>query len=120
MPVNQREVYFLPHPFDPKVPEHPHIVLSVLNANNHEQTFIAVMITTSEHYHDDYSFDLNNSMFEKPLAKEGSHVRMHLLTLALEEDRIGPCKNKMKKFFFDQLMESIGDSVFGFSFKPLS
>ena len=78
------------------------------------------MITTSTHHHDDYSFDLNSAMFEQPLAKQGSHVRMHLLTLALEEDRMGPRVNRMKKFYFDQLMESIGDLVFGFSFKARS
>jgi mRNA-degrading endonuclease toxin of MazEF toxin-antitoxin module len=118
MPINQREVYLLPHPFDTTAEAHPHIILSHRDANNHERTFIAVMITSSPRK-DDFSFDLVDDMFEKPLAKQGCHVRMHLLTLALDEDISSHLLTKMKKQYFDELMRSIGDIVFNFEFSPL-
>jgi len=118
MPPSQREVYFLEYPPPGVTGRHPHIVLSVKESNGATSTFVAAMITTSDSFYDDYSFDLTDAMFDRPLAKDGSHVRMHLVTLCLDEDRIGPPVNKMKKFHFDQLMKTIGEMVFGFDFSP--
>ena len=116
--VNQRDVYLLPHPFDREVCEHPFIVLSTNESNNHENTFVAVMITSSKEYYDDYSFDLTDEMFERPLIKSDSHVRMHLITLCLTEDISGYKKNTMKSMYFKQLMQSIGDLIFNYNFEP--
>jgi len=69
MAVEQREVYLLPFPFDSKVEDHLFIVLSAREANEYENTFIAVMITSSEQYNDDFSFQLTNDMFELSLRK---------------------------------------------------
>ena len=120
MSVNQREVYKLPHPITLEIEEgHPFIVLSVLDANNHERTFVAVMITSSEFKKDEYSFPLANEMFERDLPKPDSHARMHLMTLCLPEDIIGNRLNVMKEFYFNQLMAAIGDLVFNFNFTPI-
>lgn len=119
MAIKQREVYLLPHPFDSKVERHPFIILSSDEANEHEDTFIAVMITSSDVYRNDFSFDIRDGMFEKPLHKSGSHVRMHLLTLYLNEDITANRINIMKEFYFRQLMAAVGDLVFGCEFKPL-
>ena len=54
MPINQREVYILPHPWDNDAEKHPFIVLSCLDANNHERTFLAVMITSEPKRIDDF------------------------------------------------------------------
>jgi len=116
MAVEQREVYLLPHPFDSQVEEHPFIVLSVREANDYENTFIGVMITSSEKYQDDFSFQLTDEMFESPLGKKNSHARMHLLQLCLNEEIKGRRLNKMKPFYFRQLMKSIGDLIFHFDF----
>lgn len=119
MTVNQRDVYLLLHPFDQTVEKHPFIVLSSSESNQHESTFVAVMITSSDLYRNDYSFELNDDMFEKPLAKKGSHVRMHLLTLYLNDEIIGIKINTMKALYFKQLMATIGELVFEYQFKPL-
>ncbi|WP_217602437.1 type II toxin-antitoxin system PemK/MazF family toxin [Chitinophaga sp. GbtcB8] len=119
MAVNQRDVFLLPHPYGSNYGEpHPHIVLSILEANQHENTFIAVMVTSSEITRDDFSFTLLDEMFEKPLAKKNSHARMHLLTLSFGEDIDRPKINTMKAAPFRALMKSIGDLIFNFQFLP--
>jgi len=119
MVVEQRDVFLLPHPFDSRVEEHPFIALSIQEANNYENTFIAVMITSSTKYRDDFSFELTDDMFEKPLRKSDCHARMHLLTLCLNEEIKGVKINRMKPFYFKQLMKSIGSAVFNFEFSPV-
>lgn len=120
MPINQREVYLLPFPDSLKKQgevEHLFIVLSDVEANSVEPSFIGVMITSSEDYRDDYSFDLNDSMFNQPLKKPASHVRMHLLTLCVPKDIVGRRVNVRKEFFFNRLMETIGELIFNYDFK---
>jgi mRNA-degrading endonuclease toxin of MazEF toxin-antitoxin module len=83
MAIKQREVYLLPHPISQNAEEkHPFIVLSSEDSNSHERTFVTVMITSSELTRDDYSFELDDSMFDYPLRKTGSHARMHLIALS--------------------------------------
>jgi hypothetical protein len=117
--VNQRDVYLLPFPLNNRIPDHLFIVLSTLESNKIDGTFIAVMITTSDINYDDFSFDLTNEMFESDLDKAGSHVRMHLLTLWMNDEIVGKRVNRMKEFYFKQLMASIGDSIFNYKFEPL-
>lgn len=121
MAIEQRDVYMLPHPFDSRVEDHPFIVLSVREANEHETTFIAVMITGSEVYKNDFSFPLTDDMFIEKLRKPECHVRMHLLTLCLNEEiQLGGKKiNQMKSQYFKELMKSIGDLIFNYDFSPL-
>ena len=119
MSVEQREVYLLPPTHDSSIVEHPFIVLSCKTANEYEGTFVGVMITSSSNYHDDYSFDLSDQMFERPLDKPNSHARMHLVTLCLDNTIKGKRINKMKPAYFKQLMRSIGDLVFNYDFIPI-
>lgn len=120
MAVKQREVYILPHAVTLRPEEkHPFIVLSVEEANNHERTFIAVMITSSQITKDNYSFELDDSMFEYRLDRTGCHARMHLVTLCLNGQIMGNKVNTMKEFHFKELMKSIGDLVFNYEFSPL-
>ncbi len=58
MAISQRDVYLLPFPFGVNKP-HPFIILSVKDANEVENSFIAAMITSSV-YKDDFYFDLND------------------------------------------------------------
>src|ERR1044072_49066 len=104
MIIEQRDVFLCPHPFDSKVEEHPFIVLSVRDSNEYERTFVAVMITSSDRHRDGYSFLLNDAMFEAPLKKKNSHVRMHLLTLCLNEEIKGSKANRMKVGPFNELL----------------
>lgn len=118
MTVNQRDVFLLPHPFDNKAAPHPHIVLSVTEANQQENTFVTVMVTSSDKTIDDFSFMLSDGMFEKPLQKQNCHVRMHLLTSSFGEDINRPKINTMRPAPFKQLMKSIGDLIFNYDFSP--
>ena len=119
MNVSQREVYMLPFPLKEGGQDHPFIVLSCNESNNLENTFIAVMITSSS-YTDDYSFDLRDEMFERPLAKQGCHVRMHLITLVEVADIKNRIVNKMKPIYFKNLMAVIGELIFDYEFTPNS
>ena len=120
MGINQRDVYLLPHPINPKSEEnHPFIVISVESSNSHENTFLAVMITASKKTIDDHSFQLTDDMFEYPLRKTDCHARMHLIMLCLPKEIIGNKLNTMKEFYFKQLMKYIGDIVFNYDFTPL-
>lgn len=123
MPViNQRDVYLLPFPFgDENGEPHPYIILSINDANVQEDSFQAVMITSSS-YKDDFSFKLTDEMFDKPLEKSNCHVRMHLIILGLNEHILNPNLKpfcRMKKYYFDQLMRTIGELVFNYEFSPL-
>lgn len=119
MGTSQREVYFLEYPPPGVSGKHMHIVLSTLESNKNTSTFVAVMITSSDQFRDDYSFDLNDDMFETVfLRKAGSHVRMHLVTLCLETDKIGNRISRMKPFYFSEMMKTIGEMVFNYDFTP--
>jgi hypothetical protein len=120
MTVEQRDVFLFPPTHDTKLVHHPFIVLSTKDANMHEGSFVAAMITSSDYHHDDYSFDLTDDMFEKPLDKKDSHVRMHLMTLCIERHIKGARINRMKAPYFKQLMKSIGDLVFNYNFTPIN
>lgn len=118
MTVEQRDVFLYP-PSHEQLEDHLFIVLSNKESNEYEKTFIGVMITSSDVYRDDYSFPLQDEMFESPLVKKNSHARMHLLTLCLQEAINGPRRiNKMKATYFKQLMAAIGELIFGYNFTP--
>jgi hypothetical protein len=119
MAIEQRDVFLIPPPFNSELEDHLFVVLSVKDANEYEGTFICVMITSSERYKDDYSFLLSDNMFESPLRKSTSHIRMHLLTLCLTNEVIGTRVNRMKSFYFKELMKTIGDLIFNYDFTPM-
>lgn len=79
------------------------------------------MVTSSDVHKDDYSFELSNEMFEHNLAKENSHVRMHLITLCFNPEDLKSKKlNRMKEKYFRELMKSIGELIFEYNFTPLT
>jgi hypothetical protein len=119
MVIKQRDVYILPHPISKSGDPHPFIVLSVQESNEHESTFIAVMVTSEPGRFNDHSFALTNDMFISDLKYPKCHARMHLMMLCLNSEIIGSKKNEMKAFPFQQLMKSIGAIIFNYEFKPL-
>ena len=124
MAVKQREVYILPFPDvlyskEKDQEDHPFIVLSCDESNdNNDNTFIGVMISGMK-YKDDNSFELSDDMFDKPLAKPGCHVRMHLITLCIKKDILtkNPV-NTMLERDFRFLMKNIGELIFNYKFSP--
>lgn len=120
MAVNQRDVYLCPHPINPdSIPPHPFIVLSTAESNGFERTFLAVMITSSDNFDDDLSFDLTDDMFMSALPRPNSKARMHLIMLCINEDIRGQKVNEMREPYFRNLMKEIGSMVFNYSFKPI-
>jgi hypothetical protein len=117
--IKQRELYILPYTINDKIETHPFIVLSCLEANEHENTFIAVMISSSEITKDDHSFNLSNEMFEKELKAENCHVRMHLIFMCMPEDIKSNRINIMKISYFNHLMKEIGAMIFNYDFSPI-
>lgn len=119
MEINQRDVFILDPPFAETLAQHPFIVLSHKESHLVEGTFIGVMITYGKLYRDDYSFNLTGDMFESVLDKQSCHARMHLVTLFYEGGIKGRKINKMKPFYFRQLMKTIGELGFNYNFIPL-
>lgn len=115
MIINQRDVsnYNFPFP-DGKWKAHPVIVLSTPQVILVEQTFIGIPISHSALHNDNlFSFPLYDSSFDKPLAYNGSHARMHLITVLRTNEIIGKAINKMKQDDFNELFSQIQEMVFG-------
>ncbi len=118
--IDQRDVYMLPYTLNNRTEDHPFIVLSTLEANKHENTFIAVMMTSSEIHKDDLSFPVQNEMFEENLKRENCHIRMHLIFICIPEDIVSRGRiNKMKQSHFRRLMKQIGEMIFKYNFTPI-
>jgi hypothetical protein len=118
MEINQRDVLLIQPLPQTGLNKHPFIVLSILEANQQDDTFVAVMITSSTQTKDDFSFDLTNDMFEQPLDKAGCHVRGHLI-LSSPNYAVIRKVNTMKATAFKHLMQHLGDLVFNSRFEPL-
>ncbi len=103
-------------PSDGRLEEHPVIVLSNDEINEIEDGFVAVMMTSQEKFRDDeYSFELDDSMFTKPLGKKFSAVRLHLVGNFIENDVISNFKtgNQMKLEPFKRLLVHLNRTTFG-------
>lgn len=102
-------------PSDGRTEKHPVIVLSNEEINNDEEGFVAVMMTSQEHYKDDeYSFDLDNTMFTKPLGTPYSAARVHLIGNFMNSDII-PNRNsgnQMRVEPFKRLLVNINKTTF--------
>lgn len=114
---SQREVVEVQFrlPPDGKLLNHPVIVISNDDINQHESGFIGVMMTSEESYKgDEYSFELSDDMFTKPLGKKFSAVRLHLIGNFINKDIIknGNSGNQIKKTDFNRLMVNINNTTF--------
>lgn len=91
MKVYQRQIVELSFRFPPdgKNLVHPCIVLSNDDINAEEEGFVAVVMTSQEKYRDDlYSFEITDSMLNKPIGKAFSAARIHLIGNFLHKDVI--------------------------------
>src|SRR5947209_4714765 len=108
MAIPQRAVVELPFNLPSGTQNHPGIVISSDNANEEDETIIAVMIT---HYEseDDFTFRLNPQMFSGNDTPSSYQARLHLISMFSERDII---KNNyrnvmMKEEHFNRMMERI-------------
>lgn len=105
-------------PADGDLKQHPVIVLSNNDINEEEGGFVAVMMTSKEHYKgDDYSFELDDSMFTKPLGKPFSAIRLHLISNFMDTDVISNSNsgNQMKIEAFRRLVTLINKVAFRYT-----
>lgn len=104
-------------PSDGRFEHHPVIVLSNDEINEEEEGFVAVMMTSQEkHKGDEYSFEVDSSMFTKPLNKPFSAVRLHLIGNFLQKDiiRNSNTGNQMKIEPFKRLLMNLNSTTFNF------
>lgn len=118
MTISQRQIVEVEFrlPPDGRYLRHPCIVISNEEINDEEEAFVAVMMTTDIRYLNDlYSFEIRNSMLNKPHNESFCAVRMHLIGHFLYKDIV---KNshwgtEMRMDSFKQLMTNINRITFG-------
>lgn len=102
-------------PSDGRTEKHPVIILSNNEINNAESGFVGVMMTSQSHYQDDeYSFELDDSMFTKPLGTAFSAARIHLIGNFVNKDIITNRNsgNQMRIEPFKRLLVNINRTTF--------
>jgi hypothetical protein len=102
-------------PPDGEFLNHPVLVLSNDDINEHEGAFLGMMMT-SHNWDDAYSFVVNNEDFVKPLGeRKHAEFRLHLVSQFLESDIIpnNSPKNSMKKASFMRLIEHFNEITIG-------
>ena len=103
-------------PFDlgQGIEPHPAIVLSSDDAIKMEGGFIGVMLTTSKKFDDEFTFEIDDRMINKPMRKGYVQARLHLLGFFFVEEVM---KNtnynyKITNFYFEQLVKQINRITF--------
>ncbi len=89
----------------------PHPALIVSNDElQEEEGFIYLCLISSKNYKPQYCYELDNDMMTKPLAKK-SYVKCQILTANVERDVIKKI-GRLKKTYFDEVVEKIITSIF--------
>ena len=102
-------------PPDGEFKNHPVVVMSNDDINEHEGAFLAMMMTSHD-WDDAYSFPVDDSDFIKSLGeREHTEMRLHLVSQFLVTDIIpnGNPNNSMKKESFMRLMEHFNEITIG-------
>lgn len=108
----QRDCVWLHEPIpmpDGKTLRHPVLIISCRAANCKESSYTAVMVTASQ-YRDNFTFVLEDTMFENPLAKNNCQLRLYIL-VAISESQIKSFANRMKIPHFRQVVKQIAEYV---------
>ena len=88
---------------------HPALIISNENVLSTEDIFYAVMISSNP-INDDFSFELDNTMLTKPLAKK-SFVKCQLFQ-SYSIDEVISKISSVKQLYFDKILKRIFDTVF--------
>lgn len=89
----------------------PHPALIVSNDElQEEEGFIYLCLISSKNYKPQYCYELDNDMMTKPLAKK-SYVKCQIHTANVERDVIKKI-GRLKKTYFDEVVEKIITSIF--------
>jgi hypothetical protein len=110
MRIEQRDIvelnYELPNG---KLKIHPALIISNDNVLQTEEIFYALMISSNP-INDDFTFELDNGMLVKPLAKK-SFVKCQLLQ-SYSADEVISKISAVKKIYFDKILKRIFETVF--------
>jgi hypothetical protein len=116
MIAEQRCVIEVPFNLPQGVQNHPAIIISTNTSNEHDNTFVAVMITHSK-VEDEFSFLLNQQMFAGNKLPTSYQARLHLVSMFYSEYDIitNAYQNvKMKEEHFHRMMDRIIRLTFGY------
>ncbi len=120
MKISVRQVVEIPFNLPNGVENHPAIIISTNNALEEEshEFFVAVM-TTHNTIDDDFTFELNASMFVGNKVPSSNQVRLHLVSSFTTEDIITNNYPNvfMKEEYFKRMMKQIIEKTFGFNIK---
>jgi hypothetical protein len=114
---SQKEIVRLKVPLRDDISPHPILILSCedcISCENGKRHYIGVMLTHSN-YKNRFSFPITKEMIDGAWSDDWSQARCHIL-VTITEDHIADNNallGKMKKFYFERLLEHINT----FSFK---
>ena len=110
MKVSQRDIVELNFELpDGKFKVHPALVISNENVLETEDIFYAAMISSNP-INDDFTYELDNSMLTKPLAKK-SFVKCQLIQSYTSHEVISKIST-LKQIYFQKVKEKIFETVF--------
>jgi hypothetical protein len=110
MNFNQRDLVYVTLELPTgEIQRHPYLIISCRAANEKENYYTGVMMTTTTH-RDNYSLTVDDKMFERPLGKHNCQLRLYIL-VSFSESRIESLINKMKKVDFKGVIQQIKDYV---------
>ena len=110
MKIQQRDIVELNFELpDGRFKVHPALTISNKNVLDTEEIFYAVMIS-SNHFNDDFTFELENNMLAKPLSKK-SFVKCQLIQSYSTNEVLSKISS-VKNEFFDKINKKIFYAVF--------
>jgi hypothetical protein len=114
MRVYQRQIVEVPFNLQQGVQNHPALVLSMDDAIEMEEAFIAVMITSEKH-DDEYTFQISDAMLESgKFTKSYTEVRLHLVSYFKSAEVIKNAHHtKVKSADFTRIIRQIIRRAFG-------
>ena len=88
---------------------HPVLIVSSNSANSYEKFYTGLMMSSTIHT-DRFSFKCSDLMFENPLRKPNSQIRLYI-TVSFKESEVVRFSNRMKPIFLKQVLEQFKDLI---------
>lgn len=112
MPYRQRDLVWIKNAEMPdgKNLTHPFLILSCEAARAQEPGYYYGIMMTGSVHRDRYSFPVSKEMFEGPLQKESTHLRLYIIS-SFRENRINGLVTRMMKRDFQRVLDEIKNFV---------
>lgn len=119
MQINQKQIVDVYFDLPDGGGKHPAIVLSNDKAIEYERAFIAVMLTTSNEFDDEFTFPIENGMCVKDMDVEYCQARVHLIAhFKVDDVRYNAnWNNHIKNDYFIELVKQIVITGFDVDFQ---